>query len=179
MGIMTEVTNSATGKRYFISTVKVGNAWQIAVFRKIFGPLANFWWPAFRLDGVQASRTSVQHKRVEAIVRDVSPSNWEKSKGALLIEDARACGDIPEVSAPSPFVKDQNGDPTLGVYVDLPLLQGWIAPHIAEELAGFAGPPSGDSLETWLRRAGQLAGEHFEEYLEYTNMVLAKYCKMR
>lgn len=90
---MTTVTNIPTQKKYFVSTVeepRVGG-WQTAVFRKIFGPLANFRKPAFFLGGSVAERAGNQHERVAAIVRDIDPINWEKASRVLsmeLIEEA-------------------------------------------------------------------------------------------
>ena len=45
--LMTTVTNVTDGKKYFVSTVKStkGPPFQTAVFRKIFGPFANFSRP--------------------------------------------------------------------------------------------------------------------------------------
>ena len=92
-GLMTTVTNVATRKKYFVSTVeepRVGG-WQTAVFRKIFGPLANFHKPAFFLGCSAADRAGYQHERVATIVRDVDPANWEEASRVLsvqLIEEA-------------------------------------------------------------------------------------------
>jgi hypothetical protein len=68
-GLMTTVNNTATQKKYFVSTVdepRVGG-WQTAVFREIFGPIANFSKPAFFLGGSAPERAADQHQRVEAI----------------------------------------------------------------------------------------------------------------
>jgi hypothetical protein len=88
MGLMTTVTNIATQKKYFVSTVeepRVGG-WQTAVYRKIFGPLANFRKPAFFLGGSVAERAANQHERVATIVRDVDPANWEEASRVLSME---------------------------------------------------------------------------------------------
>src|SRR6266478_4540961 len=90
---MTTVTNIATQKKYFVSTVeepRVGG-WQTAVFRKIFGALANFRKPSFFLGCSVAERAANQHERVATIVRDVDPANWEEASWVLsmeLIEEA-------------------------------------------------------------------------------------------
>ena len=88
MGLMTTVTNVAIQKKYFVSTVEepgVGG-WQTAVYKKIFGPLANFRRPAFFLGGSVAERAAIQHERVATIVRDVDPANWEEASRVLSME---------------------------------------------------------------------------------------------
>jgi hypothetical protein len=90
-GLMTTVTNVATRKKYFVSNVKSLGGWQTAVFRKIFGPLANYNKPEFFLGGAAAERAGYQHERVATIVRDVDPANWEEASRVLsvqLIEEA-------------------------------------------------------------------------------------------
>jgi hypothetical protein len=87
-GLMTTVTNVKTKHKYFVSTVdepRVGG-WQTAVFRKIFGPLANFRKPAFFLGGSTAERAAYQHDRVATIVRDVDPADWEEASRVLSME---------------------------------------------------------------------------------------------
>jgi hypothetical protein len=87
-GLMTTVTNVATGKKYFVSTVeepRIGG-WQTAVFRKIFGPLANFHKPAFFLGCSPAERAPYQHERVASIVRDVDPVDWKEASRVLSME---------------------------------------------------------------------------------------------
>ncbi len=87
-GLMTTVTNTATQKKYFVSTVeerRVGGS-QTAVFRKIFRPIANFSKPAFFLGGSAPERAADQHQRVEAIVRNVDPANWEEASRVLSME---------------------------------------------------------------------------------------------
>jgi hypothetical protein len=75
-GLMTTVTNVMNGKRYFVSTIKSpgsGGLQQTAVFRKIFGPFANFWRPQATFFGNDAANL---HGRVTALVRDVDPADW-------------------------------------------------------------------------------------------------------
>ena len=87
-GLMTTVTNVKTSKKYFVSTVeepRVGG-WQTAVFRKIFGPFANFGKPEFFLGGSVAERAAYQHERVVTIVRDVDPANWTEASRGLSME---------------------------------------------------------------------------------------------
>ena len=87
-GLWTTVTNTVTRKKYFVSTVeeaRVGG-WQTAVFRKIFGPFANFWKPAFFLGGAAPGRAADQHQRVATIVRDVDPVDWGEASRALSTE---------------------------------------------------------------------------------------------
>ena len=84
---MTTVTNVATRKKYFVSTVeerRVGGS-QTAVFQKIFGPFANFWRPAFVLNCSEAERAAYQHDRVATIVRDVDPTGWKEASRVLFI----------------------------------------------------------------------------------------------
>jgi hypothetical protein len=66
-------------------------AWQTAVFKRRLGPLA-YWAPALVLDALEETHAAAHHDRVATIVRDVHPTNWEKEKRALLMEDARARG---------------------------------------------------------------------------------------
>jgi hypothetical protein len=71
-------------------------AWQTAVLKRRLGPL-KYWSPALVLDALEATHAAAHHDRVATIVRDVNPTNWEKAKRALLMEDARACGDIRQI----------------------------------------------------------------------------------
>jgi hypothetical protein len=81
-GLWTTVTNVTNGKSYFVSTVKcpcsgVGFH-QAAVFRKIFGPIANFWRPKAIFF---SSNAASLHARVTEFVRDVDPAGWnDKSR---------------------------------------------------------------------------------------------------
>jgi hypothetical protein len=87
-GLMTTVTNIATGKKYFVSTVeepRIGG-WQTAVFKQIFGPFANFHNPAFFLGCSPAERAPYQHKRVASIVPDVDPVVWKEASRVLSME---------------------------------------------------------------------------------------------
>ena len=78
---MITVTNVTNGKRYFVSTVKNtrGSAasrhaeYQTAVYRKIFGPFANFRQPQAFFMGNDAAYL---HDRIIALVRDVDPADW-------------------------------------------------------------------------------------------------------
>jgi hypothetical protein len=75
-GLWTTVTNAANGKNYFVSTVKSSRRkglHEAAVFRKIFGPFANFWQPQVVFFGIDAAYL---HARVTALVRDVDPADW-------------------------------------------------------------------------------------------------------
>jgi hypothetical protein len=76
-GLMTTVTNVTNGKRYFVSTVKCPRSsaglLQAAVFRKIFGPIANFWRPQAIFF---SSNAAFLHARVTEFVRDVDPASW-------------------------------------------------------------------------------------------------------
>ncbi len=87
-GLTITVTNTPTQKKYIVSTVEEPRAggWQTAVFRKIFGPLANFRSPAFFLGCSAAERAAEQHQRVATIVRDVDPANWEEASRVLSME---------------------------------------------------------------------------------------------
>jgi hypothetical protein len=85
-GLWTTVTNVATRKKYFVSTVESVGGWQTAVFRKIFGSLATFHRPAFFLGGSLAECAGYQHERVATIVRDVDPADWEEASQALSME---------------------------------------------------------------------------------------------
>jgi hypothetical protein len=90
MRLATEVTNIPTGKRYYVSTTEVqavGNrVWQTAVFRKRFGPFAGMFKPVLFVGGVDESLSRLQHERVESIVRNTAPSDWESAKWGLLSE---------------------------------------------------------------------------------------------
>ncbi len=109
MGLVTKVTNSATNQRYIISTVCRMGAWQTAAFKRRLGPLSAFWGPALVLDALEATQAAAHHDRVVTIVRDVNPTDWAKAKRALLMENARACGDIHqilELGATASFAED-------------------------------------------------------------------------
>jgi hypothetical protein len=109
MGLVTKVANSATNQRYIISTVRRMGAWQTAAFKRRLGPLSAFCTPALVLNALEATHAAAHHDRVATIVRDVHPTNWEKAKRALLMEDARACGDIRqilELGATASFAED-------------------------------------------------------------------------
>lgn len=76
-GLMTTVTNVTNGKRYFVSTIKCPRSeglQQTAVFRKIFGPFANYRQPQATFFGDDAAYL---HGRVTALVRDVDPADWD------------------------------------------------------------------------------------------------------
>ena len=80
-GLWTTVTNVANGKSYFVSTVKSSRSiglHETAVFRKIFGPFANFWRPQATFFGNDAADL---HARVTVLVRDVDPADWNEKDG--------------------------------------------------------------------------------------------------
>ncbi len=97
MGHFTKVTNSATNQRYIISTVCRMGGWETAAFKKRLGPLSAFWGPVLVLNALEATHAAAHHDRVATIVRDVNPTDWAKAKRTLLMEDARACGDIRQI----------------------------------------------------------------------------------
>jgi hypothetical protein len=75
-GLCTTVTNVTNGKRYFVSAVKsprYKGSHETAVFRKIFGPLANFWRPRATFFGHDAASL---HARVTELVREFDPKYW-------------------------------------------------------------------------------------------------------
>ena len=75
-GLWATVTNAANGRSYFVSTVKSSRCkWQheTAVFRKIFGPIANFWRPQAIFVGDDAAEL---HARATELVRDFDPEYW-------------------------------------------------------------------------------------------------------
>ena len=114
MGLVTKVTNIATNHRYVVSTVRLrfmGGGWQTAVFKRRLGPLSTFWPPALVLHALEATDAATHHDRVATIVRDIDPANWEKTKRALLLADARARGDIHQIIALSAasFAEDLEG----------------------------------------------------------------------
>jgi hypothetical protein len=92
MGILTEIINKPTGRRYRLSTVEVGSAelkvWQTAVFRKgLLGLLGLYRQPALFLGGVETENWArIQHQRVEALARDSHPNDWEDLKFKLASE---------------------------------------------------------------------------------------------
>ena len=74
--LMTIVINAADRKQYFVSTVKCPGSkelYQTAVFRKIFGPFANFRKPQTTFFGNDAAYL---HGRVTALVRNTDPVDW-------------------------------------------------------------------------------------------------------
>ena len=75
-GLWTTVTNVANGKSYFVSTVKSSRSiglHETAVFRKIFGPFANFWRPQTIFFGDDAADL---HAHVTALVHDFDSAYW-------------------------------------------------------------------------------------------------------
>lgn len=88
-GLCTTVTTNATnGKRYFVSTVQLPlGSLQTAVFRKIFGPLANFLRPQVVFFGNDAAYL---HARVTALVRDVDPADWNDKDSFISAEGDEA-----------------------------------------------------------------------------------------
>jgi hypothetical protein len=75
-GLMTTVTNVTNGKKYFVSTVKSPRSkglQEAAVFRKIFGPFADFGRPDAVFFGDDAAYL---HRRVTALIQDVDPAEW-------------------------------------------------------------------------------------------------------
>ena len=85
-GLMTTVTNAASRKEYFVSTIEGVGGWQTAVFRKRFGPFANFRKPEFFLGGSATDRAVDQHDRAVVIVPDVDPANWEEASRKLQMQ---------------------------------------------------------------------------------------------
>lgn len=89
---MTTVTNVTNGKRYFVSTIKntYGSAasrhaeYQTAVYRKIFGPFANFKQPQALYMGNDAAYL---HDRIIELVRDVDPADWWRREMFISAED--------------------------------------------------------------------------------------------
>jgi hypothetical protein len=73
-------------QKYFVSTIEGIAGWQTAVFRKKFGPFANFRKPAFCLGGSDADHAADQHERTVAIVRDIDPANWEEASHRLAVQ---------------------------------------------------------------------------------------------
>ena len=76
MGLWTTVTNVTNGKNYFVSTIKSSRnkgSHETSVFRKSFGPFANFWRPRAIFFGDDAASL---HARVTELVRDFDPAYW-------------------------------------------------------------------------------------------------------
>src|SRR5262245_35192427 len=95
MGLLTKVTNSTTNQRYVISTVARLGGWQTAVFKRRL-PLSTFWPPTLVFEA-EATDAAAHHDRVVTIVRNVDPTDWQKAKRSLLIDDAYARGDIHKI----------------------------------------------------------------------------------
>jgi hypothetical protein len=85
-GLMTTVTNTVNRKKYFVSTIEGPAGWQTAVFRKKFGPFANFKKPEFVLGGSTTEKAADQHNRTVAIVRDLDPAGWVEDSQKLAIQ---------------------------------------------------------------------------------------------
>src|ERR1700737_3730257 len=85
MGFVTRTTNSATGKRYTLSTAQIRGTgiWQTAVARSGFSLLGLFR-PAMIVGGAPSNAGRLLHDSVEALVREVDPQDWESAKVALL-----------------------------------------------------------------------------------------------
>lgn len=75
-GLWTTVSYVANGKSYFVSTLKSSRRrglHEAAVFRKVFGPIANFWRPQAIFFGNDAADL---HARVTALAHDIDPDHW-------------------------------------------------------------------------------------------------------
>jgi hypothetical protein len=74
-GLWTTVTNAANGKSYFVSTIRSSRKGfhETAVFRKILGPIANFWRPQATFFGDEAATL---HAYVTELVRVFPPEYW-------------------------------------------------------------------------------------------------------
>ena len=114
--LWTAVTNVTNGKSYFVSTVKSSRRGlhETAVFRKIFGPFANFWRPQATFFGSDGASL---HARVTALVRDVDPIDWQKAHRALLMDDAYARGDIHQILELSAMASPAEDFAALGIRV--------------------------------------------------------------
>jgi hypothetical protein len=98
-GLMTTVTTAANGKNYFVPTVKSSRRkglHETAVFRKIFGPFANFWQPRVVFFGSDAAHL---HARVTALVRDVDPADWNDKDWFISAEGDEAAAAFEAVMA--------------------------------------------------------------------------------
>jgi hypothetical protein len=76
-------------KTIFSSTIEGPAGWQTAVFRKGFGPFANFRKPEFVLGGSTAERAKDQHDRSAAIARDLDPAKWADASQELAVQVIR------------------------------------------------------------------------------------------
>jgi hypothetical protein len=88
-GLMTTVTNIVNRRQYLVSTIEGPAGWQTAVFRKGFGPFANFQKPEFVLGGSTAERAKDQHDRSAAIARDLDPAKWADASQELAVQVIR------------------------------------------------------------------------------------------
>jgi hypothetical protein len=87
MGYTSNIKNAINGKRYLVSTAEDHDGgWQTAVFeRKIFG-ISNPLHPAMFTGAPDEEQARLVHARVEAIVAQLPPTEWETAKWELVKE---------------------------------------------------------------------------------------------
>jgi|GEM_PF-6057377 len=81
------ITNTTTGKRFFVSTVPLKNMdnryWQTVVFRQKFGPFAGLFRPVLMLSGSREQYAKAQHEQVNKLVRDLPEPKWFVARDEL------------------------------------------------------------------------------------------------
>jgi len=85
MGYTSNITNRVDGKKYLISTAADKNAggWQTAVLKpRLFG-IPDLLHPAMFIGALDEKHARQVHARVENIVAELPPSEWESAKWEL------------------------------------------------------------------------------------------------
>lgn len=88
MGYTSDITNRIDGKKYLISTAqdKKGGGWQTAVFKwRLFG-IPDLFHPAMFIGAPDEEHARQVHARVEEIVAELPPTEWESTKRQLFGE---------------------------------------------------------------------------------------------
>jgi hypothetical protein len=89
MGYSSDVTNTVNGKKYLISTAfhRGTGKWETAVLeRKLFG-IPNFLYPTLRIIAQDEHQARFIHGRVEEIVSQRAPHEWDSAERALVNHD--------------------------------------------------------------------------------------------
>jgi hypothetical protein len=90
MSFESKVTNRLTGNRYLISTAEIElfgrRIWQTTVYGQSIRLLAKLFRPKLFFSGVETSYARVQHERVEAMIHQIDPTDWEIAKRAYMMD---------------------------------------------------------------------------------------------
>lgn len=93
MGYTSDVTNTINGKKYLISTTALGrrtSMWETAVLKRTLFGIPNMLRPLLRVITLDEKQALFVHGRVEEIVAQRDPTEWEPAKWALMNDDLDA-----------------------------------------------------------------------------------------